>query len=135
MILEINNFTTNKIDKENLEKIFKQTLKLAKVKKKIEVSLAIVGKDRMRKINKIYRKKNRVTDVLAFEADKDLGGEIIICYPQVKKQAKLLNQSFKQELNLVFIHGLLHLFGFDHEKSKFKAQQMRMMEEKILKSI
>ena len=114
-MFEIHNFTQNEIDEKFFRKVAEVVLKEVGIKEKIEISLAIVGDGRMRKLNKMYRGRNRVTDVLAFENKPVIPylakafprlkkgqnlefieppdgikrlGEIILCYPQAKKQAK-----------------------------------------------
>lgn len=91
-----------------------------------EVSLALVGETEMKKLNKQYRGKNKSTDVLSFDY-----GEIIICVPVAKTQAKAHNLSFTKEVNLLFTHGLLHVLGYDHEKAKDNLE-MRKAEQVIL---
>src|SRR3989338_8581751 len=146
-MLEIRNFTQNEIDEKLFQKIARTTLKILKVKNKTEISLAIVGSGRMKKLNKIYRKKNRVTDVLSF-GDKNILkylakdfprikrkedmefveppdgvkrlGEIIVCYPQAEKQAKRAGHSLEKELAILLVHGILHLVGYD-ETIKYPA--------------
>lgn len=170
VILEIHNFTQNEIDEKFLAKTAEKVLKFMAVEEnlsgllegKVEISLAIVGEGRIRKLNKIYRGKNRVTDVLSF-GDKTVLpylakafprlkkgenavfvnppdgvkrlGEIVICYPYAKKQARRAGHSLEKELTILLIHGILHLLGYDHEKNIEKAKEMEKMETKILKSI
>lgn len=112
IIFEINNLTRGKIDKGFLEKIGKKAFKILKIKIS-EISLVIVGKGRIRELNKKYRKKNKVTDVLTFDY-----GEIFICLPQAKRQAKRLGHSLKKELGILLIHGILHLAGYKDETKK-----------------
>ena len=145
-MLEINNLTTTKIDENFLKEIAKIVLKGEK--KEGNISLALIGPNRMRKLNKKYRGKNRVTDVLAFE-EKGLTpqpwsqelqkvqglGEIVICLREVKKNSKRLNEPFEKELARVFLHGILHLLGYDHEKSEEESEKMKEKEEKYLKEI
>ena len=139
-MLEINNLTNHQIDEEFLNEITKRVLE--EEKKNGIVSLVFVGPGRMRKINYKYRKKNRVTDVLSFpepqkegfivppEAQKQLG-EILICLREVKKETKREQSEFKKELARTFIHGLLHLLGYDHKKPK-EAEIMFQKENKYL---
>lgn len=171
-MLEIRNFTTNEIDERffkktaatifhiiEKEKVFSELSK----KSKIEISLAIIGDARMRRLNKIYRGKNRVTDVLSFgdksvlnylininapkqkrlpkqefvEAPDGISrlGEIIICYSRAKKQAQQVKHSFKKEIAFLLVHGVLHLLGYEHEKGGAKEQKMKEMEKKILEQL
>lgn len=101
------------------------------------VSVAIVSPREIKKLNKIYRKKDAVTDVLSFESEDEFGldeegiGEIIICLDQAKKQARELKYSYKKEINRLVLHGYLHLLGFDHIKNK-DAKTMEALEEKIM---
>ena len=62
-------------------------------------------------------------------------GEIIICLPQAKKQAKKQENSLEKELTFLMVHGLLHLLGFEHEKDEEQGDKMRATEIKILKTI
>lgn len=137
-MIEINNLTTNQIDEDFLKKIAKKVLK-AENKENNNLSIALVGQGRMRQLNKRYRKKNRVTDVLSFSENeipsfkfqipipvKGLG-EIVICLPEVKKNSKKVSSTYEKELSKVLIHGVLHLLGYDHEKSE---KQAKIMEEK-----
>ncbi|MCD6500912.1 rRNA maturation RNase YbeY [bacterium] len=146
MQIEINNLTTNEIDEGFIRKIAEKVLK--EEKKEGLLSIAFIGSGRMRKINKKYRKKNRVTDVLAFpekrlpfekffqELQKIQGlGEVVICLREVKKNVKRFKSSFEKELARVLIHGILHLLGYTHEKSEKAAKKMKEKEEYYLKKM
>lgn len=126
--LEINNLTPDKIDKKFLKEFAERILKFVKIKIP-EISLVLVCDARMKSLNKKYRKKNKVTDVLAFDY-----GEIIICLPQARRQAKELEHPLKDELKILLIHGILHLAGFDDE-TKAGYKKMMAAQEKIFKSI
>jgi len=89
--------------------------------KKDNLSIVLVGQGRMRELNKKYRKKNKVTDVLTFG---DGLNEIVICLREVKKNAKGFKSSFEKELARVLIHGILHLLGYNHERSEMRAKKM-----------
>lgn len=103
-----------------------------KVEKNYEVDVSLVDDDTIQTINRDYRKIDRVTDVIsfAFLDDKDprdqindpsipqMLGEIFICVPQAKRQAKEIGNSELRELRFLFVHGLLHLLGYDHMKKE-----------------
>ena len=127
-MIEINNLTTNPIDEEFLKKIAQKVLVGEKAKE--ELSIALVGQGRMRALNKKYRGKNRVTDVLAFPNDGL--GEIVICLREVKKNAKRFGSTFEKELARVLIHGILHLLGYNHEVSEEKAKEMAEIQKHYL---
>lgn len=114
------NKTKQKIPSGYFLSVLKNFLKKMKIKNPVEVNLIIVGKTRIQKLNNIYRKKNKPTDVLSFPIDitnpkqlqatsyKLILGDIYIC-PQMVDEGELKN---------TFLHGLIHLIGYDHEKSE-----------------
>ncbi len=136
-MIEINNLTTTLIEEEILKKVAEKVLE-DENKKNIDLSIALVGQRRIRELNKKYRGKNKVTDVLAFPESKVLLekfkkgpvekiqglGEIVICSREIKKNAKRFGLNFEKELARVLIHGILHLLGEDHEKSETRAKKM-----------
>jgi probable rRNA maturation factor len=127
-MIEVNNLTTVKVDEEFFKKIAEKVLEKESAswrKGNKNLSLALIGQGRIRELNKRYRGKNRVTDVLAFPGNGL--GEIVICLREVKKNAERFSLTFEKELARVLIHGILHLLGYDHEKSEAQA---RVMEEK-----
>ena len=145
-MLEINNLTSNDIDKEFLQETAQKVLE--REKREGKISLAIVGENRMRKLNKRFRGTNKVTDVLSFpdqevqigdfkigpkEKTKGLG-EIVICLKRVKKNAGRNDKEVEEELTLVFIHGILHLLGYDHQEEK-EAQEMEQKQQQYLDKI
>jgi len=120
-MIEINNLTTSQVNKKFLKKIVEVILKKEKIRE-INLSIALVGQERIKALNKKYRGKQRVADVLAFPYDDS--GEIVICLREVKKNAKKFKSTYKKELAQVIIHGILHLLGYTHEKSKKEAKEV-----------
>jgi probable rRNA maturation factor len=101
------------------------------------VELTICGAPRMSKLNKEYRGKVGLTDVLSFAADpffqhKGVLGDLVICAPVVLKQAREYQHSWKKELDVLIVHGLLHLLHFDHEQGETEAREMAKWERKLL---
>jgi probable rRNA maturation factor len=123
MEIEINNLSQRKIDEEFLRKITERVL----ASEKKSVSIALVDRKTMQKINKKYRGQDKATDVLSFSEsetkdfldDKLFLGEVIICPEE------------SDDLKKVLIHGLLHLLGYDHEKSQEEALKMKKKEEEV----
>ena len=117
-----NNYLDRKIDKLNLKsKIF--------IKKKIFCTLLLSGNKEIQYLNKKFRKKNKITDVLSFpfQTKKELNkilkkekeiylGDIIINLNQIKNKRK--KEEFRKEFDSLWIHGLVHLFGYDHKKDR-----------------
>jgi len=123
-MMEINNLTKFAVDKKSFSQVAKKVL-LGENREMETLSLAFVSKEEIAKLNKKFRKKNKPTDVLSFEL-KDDGflGEIIICPEVVKENAKKDGITAKKEMMKVFIHGILHLCGYDHEKTEEEAEVM-----------
>lgn len=128
MNFEINNLTRSKVDKGFLKKVGKRTSKILKIKLP-EISLVIIGERRIKELNRKYRKKNKVTDVLAFGY-----GEVFICLPRAKKQADKLGHSLKKELATLLIHGVLHLAGYS-DKTKRNFNKIRRKQEELCQKI
>ena len=103
-----------------------------------EVSVALVGDQEMRPLNARYRKKNKTTDVLSFPADPSMPlkaallGDVIISVEQARRQARERKISLKMEMVTLLIHGILHLSGYDHERSPRQAKIMASLEQKLL---
>jgi len=116
--------------------------KLSKIEKKVsgEVELTVIGDKEMTKLNYHYRGKKYPTDVLSFawqeekEMKTNMLGQIFICYPQIKRQAKDWGVKEKEELVRMLIHGLLHLTGHDHEEKK-QAKKMFKIQEGLIKDL
>ena len=125
--MEINNLTNFTVDKKLFSAVAKKVL-LSENRETENISLAFVEKEEIKKLNKKFRKKNKPTDVLSFLLNEaDCLGEIVIC-PEVVKEKN-------EEIIKVFIHGILHLLGYEHEKSKSKAKEMEAKEAEIFKNL
>lgn len=105
------------------------TLRHEKRKPPVEVTVLLTDDDQLKTLNKEYRGINEPTDVLSFEAgetmpgmneDDSYLGDIIISVPMAKRQAKQGGHTLKAELQLLTVHGTLHLLGFDHEEPEEK---------------
>lgn len=155
-------FKNSTPDKEYNSKFFEEMLligikELKLGNKNIEVSVNLVGEDKIKELNSKYRHKDKVTDVLSFPMskssyletrDKKQGGskiivsgrlspvadlgDIFICLSIAKKEAKSENISIEKKLAQLTVHGFLHLTGHDHEKSDKDAKKMFDLEHKIL---
>lgn len=96
-----------------------------------EVSVAFVTNDQIQKLNKKYRNKDEATDVLSFPIDNEILGDIIISTQRAVEQAEEYGHSLERELAFLTVHGILHLFGYDHHGAKEK-KEMRQKEERVL---
>ena len=106
-----------------------------------ELGILFVGDQRMRSLNRQYRGKDRTTDVLAFamreapHSSSSLLGDVVIAVPTAVRQAKEGQRSLDEELTVLLVHGILHLCGYDHERSEKEARRMQRRERMILRSI
>jgi probable rRNA maturation factor len=134
-----------KISVENLHPNFKpDKKKIATLAKKVLswhksnfcLDVILVKEDFIRRLNKSFRKKDKVTDVLSFEMregkkvgpETDYLGDVYICLDQAKKQAKEYKVSFIEEIYRLVIHGILHLLEYDH-KTKRQMEKMKKRED------
>ena len=129
------NTTDEKIDTSELCEVLEFACKHLNIENPL-LNIVIVDNDRIREINKEYRNKDAVTDVIsfAFEEVKDVDygnvrflGEIYISYERCKSQASEYGHSVRREFSYLAVHGLLHLLGYDHmteedEKVMFSLQ-------------
>ena len=109
--------------------------------KKVTLSLLLSNNKCIKKLNKNFRNKNKSTDILSFPlvkktkiSKKTYIGDIIISYNFMNKPKSQNIKSFKKKVIKTFIHGYLHLLGFDHIKDK-DYKRMLSEEEKIYKSV
>jgi probable rRNA maturation factor len=123
----------------------KTAFELLHITTNYEIDVSLVDDETIHQINRDYRKVDRVTDVIsfAFNDDKDpkdqindpsverMLGEILICLPQAQRQAATIGNSLQRELSFLFVHGLLHLLGYDHMK-KEDEDIMFPLQDKIL---
>ena len=108
-----------------------------------ELSILFMDDEGIRGLNRDYRKKDMHTDVLSFpmregefgDMNPDLLGDVVISLDTAKRQAEGRGETLHQEVNLLLIHGILHLLGFDHEKSAAEAKAMKAKESEMLKLI
>jgi len=120
-----------------------------------ELSILFVGSERMKRLNALHRGISKETDVLSFPMKDVLPftahsslftlhasfhtprilGDIVISIPKTLEQARTYRASFYEELLRLLIHGLLHLLGYDHEKSRYQKVKMESKEKEILHAI
>ena len=117
-----------------------------------ELGILFVGDQRMRGLNRRYRRKDRTTDVLAFAMREactphalrqsqnrpapltpDMLGDVVISIPTAWRQAKEARRPLDEELVYLLIHGILHLCGYDHERSEKDARRMHRRERMVLR--
>ena len=143
-VVSESNFWKKKIKKadiffNSLVKVFPKKYRFTK--KKVSLTILLSNNKNIKKLNKKFRNKNKATDILSFPSEKKINikkspyiGDIVISYEFINKPRTLSVPEFKNKVTRTFIHGFLHLLGYDHIKLKdFKS--MLNEEEKIYKSI
>lgn len=115
-----------------------------KFEKDTEVSVTFVSNNEIKNLNKTYRNKDLVTDVLSFplnendnyEINAETGavvlGDIVISLETAFKQAENFGHSLEREIGFLTVHSMLHLLGYDHETSPLDERKMREKEEEVL---
>ncbi|MFE8917219.1 rRNA maturation RNase YbeY [Staphylococcus pasteuri] len=125
---------------EQIENLLNFAKQEEQINENAELSITFVDKTEIQEINKMYRDKDKVTDVISFALEEDepeidtsefdiprVLGDIIICTDVAQEQAKSYGHSFERELGFLALHGFLHLLGYDHmneedEKEMFGRQ-------------
>ncbi|MBR4509748.1 MAG: rRNA maturation RNase YbeY [Ruminococcus sp.] len=116
--------------------------------KDAEVSVSFVSNNEIKNLNKIYRNKDSVTDVLSFpltgedgtvEVNPETGavqlGDVVISLETAVKQAQNFGHSLEREVGFLTVHPMLHLLGYDHETSQLDQRIMREKEESVLEKL
>lgn len=148
----INTYRISKSDKEWIHKAYKAVLKNLELTDWFDIDISVVGRDTIRSLNLEHRNVDKVTDVLSFpnvditwpichcsykdDIDPDTGtlflGDIMLCKSKIKEQAEEFGHSELREMVYLTVHGMLHLFGFDHmtkeDEEEMLSHQNAIME-------
>ena len=95
----------------------------------VRLTLRIVGAAEGRRLNRLYRKKDRATNVLTFAT-----GDIVLCHPVIRREARAQGKSLAAHYAHLVVHGCLHLRGYDHEKKR-DAERMAAREIALLRRL
>lgn len=139
--LIVPNSYAKQLDYKRLFLVWEESLKQLNLPKKASATLRITNNSLIRQFNKSWRNENAVTDVLSFEnayTDPETGeeylGDIIISFQKAKQQAQVGGHPVQTEIEMLFVHGILHLVGYDHG-DKEEWQSMTEMQNLILNKI
>lgn len=120
--------------------LLKKTLRITKNPSKAMVDVIITSNQTIRQYNATYRQKDMATDVLSFSFLETPSimhsqpvhlGQLIISYQKAFSQSKMYGHSVEREFSFLFVHGLLHLLGYNHETASDEAK-MLVLQDKIL---
>jgi len=133
-IIDLDNQTSLNVDLDALEEIAHSLTNR-------EIELIITDNEKIQELNREYRDKDKPTDVLSFPLETPFTeqsvfdvplGSIVISADYVREKAKAFSHTDKDELTLLFIHGLLHLLGYDHETDE---GEMRQKEKRLIEAL
>ena len=146
MIINFTNDTTSKIPKDLFTSSAEIIAKGEKILPDQIVDLIVVDNSRIHELNKKYLNRDYPTDVLAFPFKKNnsfivaptarpLLGQIVISYAKTEEQAGKEGHSVEREFAFLFIHGLLHLLGYDHEQGGSEQEKMNQKQDYYINKI
>jgi len=131
VLVEVSNRTRRTVNRRLISAVIEKFLTVHRLPR-AQVSITVVGDYLMRRLNRQWRGRDRVTDVLSWReqdgpsVQPDFLGEIIIDWPQIVRQARRQGASVKDEFIFILVHGLLHLIGYD-DKEESQARQMERL--------
>ena len=127
MNIEMVNLAASSCDQDRLVSIAEFALKKMGIHPDSELSISIVGEDEMSSLHMQWMDEPGATDVLSFPMDEmkpnsaatgpGLLGDVVLCPDFAQAQAKVAGHSLQEELELLTVHGVLHLLGFDHREA------------------
>ena len=122
------------VDEARLSALARHTLTACNVDAEAELSILVVDGDHMRKLNARFASNDYATDVLAFpmlEGDEDstMVGDVVLCPDVAKENAAKLGHPLERELDVLVVHGTLHLLGYDHQGTTDKERMEKRVTE------
>jgi probable rRNA maturation factor len=119
---------------ESAKKIIRHIPKRVRAYLPQKIKVIAVSRKKSEQLNRRYRWKRKAANVLSFRYGPEYG-EIIICPEVIRRDAKKAGRPYRLEAKLMIAHGLLHLAGLHHEKSKTKQKRFEQLEQRILKKV
>jgi len=124
--------------KRGLKEISASVLKSLNAPKDSELSISFIDDEKMRGLNRTYRDIDHTTDVLSFPQgegpDTTILGDIVISLSTADRNSRRYGITREEEIKKLIVHGILHLFGYDHKKKK-ERDEMREKEKEILHNL
>ena len=133
MVVIQNIINDTNVDEDNLSKVCQDFLN-ENALEKFELLIRLVSPVEIQVLNKEYRNKNQVTNVLSFqseipdEVEESILGDVVICLDVVREEALVGDKKFADHLTHMAVHGILHLIGHDHEDitSAYKMESIEI---------
>lgn len=140
IVIEVDEEFKGRVEEDVLKAAASKTLNEC-LAEEVSLTIVVMGDEKIRAFNEQHRGVDKATDVLSFTADyldPDLGhrylGDVLISLPTAESQAKERNQPVRDELQLLVIHGVLHLLGYDH-LDEAEEKEMWTLQDRILKQL
>ncbi|MDQ5816358.1 MAG: rRNA maturation RNase YbeY [Actinomycetota bacterium] len=127
------------VDEPSLSGLARHVLDKEGLDESAELSILLIGADHIRRLNARFAGNDHATDVLSFpmmddeEANESMLGDVVLCPEIARANAEKLNHSLDRELNVLLVHGILHLLGYDHQGKMDQSEMERRLTE-ILES-
>ncbi len=139
MIIEISNLANSNCDESRLESVASFAMESLGIHRDCELSISLVDEDEMSALHVRWMDEPGATDVLSFPMDEmkphsaaqgpGMVGDIVLCPDFASKQAEQAGHSLQEELELLTVHGVLHLLGYDHRESNEKEIMFGLQDE------
>lgn len=139
MYIDLTDLTNSNIDTSRLEALAEFSISQLGIHPDSELSISLVDEEEMSSLHMQWLNESGPTDVLSFPMDEikpnsstdgpGLLGDIVLCPNYAKKQAKDVGHSLQDELEILFVHGVLHLLGFDHRENAEKTAMFSRQDE------
>jgi probable rRNA maturation factor len=139
MNIEITNLASIKCDEDRIKGVAKYSLQRLELHPDCELSISLVEESEMSSLHMQWMDESGPTDVLSFPMDElkpnsaaqgpGVLGDIVLCPSYAKTQAEAAGHSLQEELELLTVHGVLHLLGFDHRESEEERVMFAMQDE------
>jgi probable rRNA maturation factor len=115
-----------RVDRARIRRVLAEAARRLRVRG--EMSVVLAGDRLVRRLNRDYRGRDRSTDVLSFPADGGEAGlgDVVISVPMAERNARNEGHGVPQELDILALHGLLHLLGYDHETDDGKMNRLEL---------
>lgn len=130
--MKINFFNQTKEETTSFEKLINKILKENSKYKKLNI--IFVSDEEIKEMNKTYRDKDYITDVISFPNDENELGDIFICLDQARRQSAEYNHTLDREVGFLAVHGYLHVIGYDHQTKEEEIEMFKLQEEILNKA-
>jgi probable rRNA maturation factor len=117
--------------KDEVDSLWREVVEVGGCEEEV-VAVACVDESRMREMNKTYRNKDKVSEVLTFSYEEG-EHDVVLCREEIERQSSELGLSFRERFVWVLVHAFLHVSGMDHEKSEQEADEYEVKERDIIK--